>query len=146
MNTKKQRELASRMLGVGKDKIVLDPKKADSIEDALTRADIRNLIQSKAIMISKAPHHSRGRARILADQKRKGRKSGTGKKKGTKGAKMPRKKAWMMRIRALRSEIAELREKNSIDKKERSSFYKLAKSGVLRSRAHLRLLLKKSRV
>ena len=41
--------------------------------------------------------HSRSRARRHADEKRKGRHTGAGKRKGTRESRMPSKVLWMRR-------------------------------------------------
>jgi Ribosomal protein L19E len=64
MNLKAKRELAARVLGVGKDRIKFDPNYLEDVEDAITRADIRSLVTARTILVKGIKGTSRGRARI----------------------------------------------------------------------------------
>jgi ribosomal protein L19E len=55
--------LASEVLKVGKSRVWLDPEFEDQLSEAITREDIRNLIDQKAIKETPAKGNSRGRAR-----------------------------------------------------------------------------------
>ena len=60
--------------------------------------------------------HSRDRARKFAAEKKKGRHSGVGKRKGTREARAPSKTIWLLRSRVLRRTLRKFRAAKKIDK------------------------------
>jgi len=138
-----QRRLASDLLKVGKSRIVFNPNKLKEIGEAITREDVRALIHNKSIKASPVIGVSRSRAKKIHIQKKKGRKRGPGSRKGKLGSRTPKKKAWMSKIRSQRDLLKTLINKKVINKTTYRKLYKLAKSGVFRSRTHLKLFVKK---
>ena len=53
VNIHKKRELASRILGVGVNRIKFEPDKLDEVADSITRENIRSLINNGSIWTSK---------------------------------------------------------------------------------------------
>ncbi len=137
MNLSSQRKLASAVLDCGVHRVWIDPERADEISMAITRAEIRKLIKDKAIKALPENKTSRGRARILAAKKKKGRRVGQGSKKGKKYAIVTRKTRWMNRIRAQRKKLVNLRENRIISVSTYRSLYRKAKGGEFRSVAEL---------
>ncbi len=137
-----QRRLASKILKVGTNKIWFDPEVTEDIEAAVTRDDVRALISDGNISVKPVVGTSRGRARKIALQKAKGRRRGQGSRKGAKGARFPRKKRWMVTIRAVRKELTSLRESGEIESSTYRRLYLLAKGGTFKSRAHLKHYIK----
>ena len=68
----------------GNSRIWISPDALDRLKEAMTKEDVRLLIKDGVIRWKKESGHSRGRARVLQAKKRKGRKSGEGKRSGTK--------------------------------------------------------------
>ena len=64
MNLKLQKELASKITGAGKSRIVINSAEADKVKEAITKADVRDLIDQKVITIKAAKSNSRVRARL----------------------------------------------------------------------------------
>jgi len=137
MNLSSQRRLASAVLDCGINRVWIDPERADEVSMAITREEIRKLIKDKAIKASPKNSTSRGRARILAAKKKKGRRVGPGSKKGKKYSVVPRKTRWMNRIRAQRKKLVDFRENRIISVSTYRSLYRKAKGGEFRSIAEL---------
>jgi len=137
MNLTSQRKLAATVLDCGANRIWIDPMKADEVSMAITRAEIRKLIKDKAIKALPENSPSKGRTRVLAEKKKKGRRVGTGSKKGAKYSVVNRKTRWMSRIRAQRKHLVNLRERRVIGVSAYRSLYRKAKGGEFRSVAEL---------
>lgn len=125
-----QRRLAAKVAGVGLNRIRINPEKEELIQEAITRSDIRRLIKSEAIRI--LPKRGVSRARIKARPRRKG----PGRRKGGKYSRLPRKRRWINKIRALRRELKSMKENKIIDAKTYRDLYK--KLARFESVAHLR--------
>jgi len=137
MNLKNQRRMASELLKCGVNRVWVDPNRSEDISDAITRADVRILINSGAIVARQKKGVSRGRAEFEKAQKRKGRQSGHGSRRGRKGARKPSKERWMQSIRPIRLKLKELRDTGKIDPATYRIYYLKAKGGVFKSRSHL---------
>ena len=137
-----QRRLAADLLKAGASRVRIDPDRIDEVAGAVTRADVRKLISGGVITTVQKQGVSRGRGRKLDIQKRKGRRTGPGSRKGAAGARTPRKAKWVSLIRALRDELTVLREKGAIDAHTYRTYYVRAKGGQFRSRAHLKSHMK----
>lgn len=139
---KNQKRLAASVMAVGASRVRIDPDRGDEVASAVTRADIRKLVDGGVITAVQKAGVSRGRGRKLDQQKAKGRRTGPGSRKGAANARRPRKESWVMRIRALRDELRVLREKGAIDASTYRDYYVRAKGGQFRSRAHLKSHMK----
>lgn len=134
MSVISQRRIAASILKVGQNRIWLDPEDMDAISSAITRTEIRKLIHEGAIRTLPERGSSKGRARTVKSKKRAGRRSGPGSRKG---ASLPRKTAWMLRIRAIRNRLRELRDKRMIQTETYRRLFLMAKGGSFRSASHL---------
>jgi len=132
-----QRRLAAALLKCGEGRVWIDPASQEELADAVTRSDVRSAI--KAGVIRRAPIQgvSRARAKQHATEVGKGRHSGPGSRRGTPSSRIPRKERWMRRIRAQRKLLQELRTDRKIPASVYREFYRRAKGGMFRSRAHL---------
>jgi large subunit ribosomal protein L19e len=134
MSVRSQRRIAASILKVGENRIWLDPEDTDSISSAITRTEIRKLIHEGAIRTLPEQSSSRGRARAVKSKKRAGRRSGPGSRKGVT---LSRKTAWVLRIRAIRDRLRELRDKHMIQTQTYRKLFLMSKGGSFRSAAHL---------
>jgi len=137
MDLKSQKRMAAEILDVGKNRIWMDPEQTEEIEEAITRQDIRNLIDGGAIQKRKVKGTSKGRSRDKKSQKAKGRRKGQGTRKGRKTARKDSKQDWMENIRAIRKELKTLREEEEISQKQYRKLYDMAKGGFFRDTKHL---------
>ncbi len=132
-----QRRLAAALLKCGEGRVFLDPASQEDLADAVTRADVRGAIKAGVIRRRATIGTSRARARRRAQEVAKGRHQGPGSRKGTPESRLTRKSRWMRRIRAQRDLLRELRTGKKIPPKVYREFYRRAKGGMFRSRAHL---------
>lgn len=137
MNLKNQKRLAAAVLKVGVNRIYIDPEGADEVEAAITRQEIRKLINEGIIKASPITSTSRGRARARMAQKKAKRRRGPGSRKGSKFSVVPRKVRWMGRIRAQRRLLKKLRERRIITVNTYRNLYRKAKGGEFRSISEL---------
>jgi large subunit ribosomal protein L19e len=131
------RRISADILGVGQNSVWMDPEKSGEISAAITRDDVRRLINEGKIAPKPARTISKGRLRRRRLQLSKGRRRGHGSRKGTGKARTPKKRAWIRSIRAIRSKLAEMRDQRQIDRSDYRRMYLMAKSGYFRSVSHL---------
>ncbi|SNR48151.1 50S ribosomal protein L19e [Halorubrum vacuolatum] len=135
---KAQKRLAADELDVGKGRVWLDPDAQEEIADAITREDIRDLIDRGTIRAKDAKTNSRGRARERAEKRSYGHRSGAGTRKGKAGARQNTKDDWKARIRAQRRRLRELRdEEDVLDPSEYRELYNKASGGEFEDVARL---------
>ncbi len=136
-----KKRLAAKILNVGLDKVRFRTDALEDVTKAITRSDLRGLIAVGKVYVAALSYHSRGRARDIASQKRKGRQKGRGSRKGAAYASVPRKDRWMARIRTQRELLRELRAKTLISPKTYQSLYRKCKGGYFRNRRHIKLFI-----
>ena len=134
-----QKRLAADILKVGHSRVVMDPDHLEDIKNAITRSDIRKMINHGYIKVKKTKIK---KPELYPKKKKKGH----GKRKGAKGAKVKKKRDWINTIRPLRRMLKDLRDKGTIDTRTYRKTYMLVKSGMFRSRSHLNLYLKQKGV
>lgn len=139
MTLKTQRRISAQILKVGKNRVVFDPTKLEDIKAAITKSDIRSLINKKVIKARPLLEQSRARARKIAEQKRKNLRKNQGSRKGKKNARLNQKRVWITRIRLQRRLLRELKTKDLLSSKTCRALLAKAKGGVFRSKRHLKL-------
>jgi len=142
MNLKPQRRMAADILKCGENRVYFDPYLVEDISLAITREDIRNLIKQGVIQKKYKKGISKQRKNLRHERKKKGRARGLGKRKGTKHARTPKKRAWIKRIRPLRRELRKLRDRKLITVANYRKLYKNAKGGMFTSVAQLNRYIK----
>ena len=124
-----QKRLAADVLDVGKGRVWLDPDEQEEIAEAITREDIRDLVDQGIIKAKNTQGNSRGRARERDAKRSYGHQKGQGKRKGKAGARESRKDSWVSRIRAQRKRLKELRKEGTIDRTQYRELYNKASGG-----------------
>jgi len=134
---KAQKRLAADILGVGENRVRFDPDEQAEIADAITRDDVRELIDSGLVEAKDAKGNSRGRARKRQQKRAYGHRKGHGSRKGKAGGRQNEKDEWRSRIRAQRNELRELRDNGDIDRAQYRKLYDQASGGEFDSVADL---------
>ena len=127
MKAPKLKELAADILEVGVNRVRIrsEIENRDRIANAITREDVRQLIKEGIIyVLPKKPKVS----------KKKRKRKGPGRRKGTKYSRKPKKEIWMERIRALRKFLTDLVSKGKVDKSHKRTLYMKIKGGSFRGR------------
>ncbi|RLF05041.1 MAG: 50S ribosomal protein L19e [Thermoprotei archaeon] len=140
MNLSMVRRLAAEVLGIGEGRVYIDPSRIDEAASAITKDDVRRLIEEGVISAKPIKGTSRVRARLRRLKRRKGLRKGEGSRKGSK-ANMD-KRLWVARVRALRKLLKYLRDRKMIDRKTYRKLYRMVKGGVFHSKAHLKTYIK----
>ncbi len=133
-----QRRISAAVLKCGVHRVWFDPERLRDIEGAISREDLRALIAEGAIAALRVKGNSRGRARERTAKRAYGHRKGPGSRKGAAGARNPRKRAWIRKIRAQRRALREMRDEGAIDRRLYRLMYRRASGGQFRSVAHLK--------
>jgi large subunit ribosomal protein L19e len=142
VDLRNQRRVAATLLKCGENRVWIDPLRVEEVAEAVTRQDIRSHIKTRAIRAKQKRGISSGRAKYIANQKKKGKRKGHGSRKGTKGARYPKKRRWINTIRPIRRKLKEYRANGQIDAKTYRRFYMHAKGGMFKNTSHLELQMK----
>ncbi len=129
MSLKNQKRLAASLLGGGLNRVWIDPDENDRVQTAITREEIKTLINEDRIKLLPKTGISRGRTR---DRKGRRKKSGS-----RKGSQKPGKEAWVLKIRAIRRHLRWLRDKRQLSPDSYSTLLGMAKGGSFRSGSHV---------
>ena len=108
MKLDKKKQLAARTLGISKERIIFNINRLEEIKEAITKQDIKDLLNNKAISIKEI----KGRKTKV---KKKRRRQGSIKKKPNKS-----KREYVLSVRKLRRNILSLKNQGKIS----SAFYK----------------------
>lgn len=137
-----QRRLASQVLKCGKNRVKFEPDSIDDIKEAITKADIRSLINTGIISKKRLLNTSNFWAAKRKKQKSKGKQKGHGSRKGKKTARTNPKRAWINKIRKQREFVKSLRGEGVITSASYHELYMKSKGGFFRSVRHLKLYVK----
>jgi large subunit ribosomal protein L19e len=124
-----QRRLAAEVLGGGLNRVWIDPEEIDRVQSAITREEIKKLIQEGRIRLMPKTGISRGRIRARS---RRRKKAGS-----RKGGQKPGKEAWVLKIRAIRRHLRWLRDKRQLESGNYKTLLSMAKGGAFRSGSHV---------
>ena len=137
VNLRLQRRLAAKILDVGKGRVWMDPNEVNEIALANSRKAVRKLIKDNFIFKKKIEMHSRQRARLRHEEKRAGRHSGLGKRRGKKNGRMDSKTLWIRKQRTLRRLLVRFREAKKINKHLYHKLYLDCKASRYNSKRNL---------
>lgn len=146
MNLRNQKKLASKVMKGSPKRVRFDETRLADIKEAITKYDIKALMEDGAITEITKRGVSRGRARQRQSQRNKGRQRGQGLRKGKKTARLPRKLDWMNRIRLQREFLKELKEKELITNNTFRDLYLKAKGGFFRSKRHVKIYITENKL
>ncbi len=127
MNLTKRKELAAKVLGVGKNKILFSTEHLAEIKEAITKQDIRDMFADGIISIK--PNIGRKQK-----EKRKTRR-GPGSIKLTV---RDGKGDYVKLVRKLRRHTRELRKQGKLNQEKYEELRKKIKAGVFKNKAHLK--------
>ena len=132
-----QKRLAADVLDVGENRVWFDPAEQGEIVDAITRDDIRDLVDRGVIRAKDTAGNSRGRARERNAKRAYGHRTGPGTRKGRAGARQDRKSHWTDTVRAQRRTLRELRDAGELTRTQYRELYAKSSGGEFRSVRYL---------
>jgi large subunit ribosomal protein L19e len=143
MNLGKQKLLAGRALGVSTKRVKfnLTPETAKDLKELISREGVKDLVADKTINVLNKKGNSRTAANKIATQKAKGLRSGHGKRKGTANARFNEKEKWMIKIRALRTHLLNLKKADRLTIAGYRELYRKAKGNFFRNKKHMALYI-----
>ncbi|MEM0482521.1 MAG: 50S ribosomal protein L19e [Nitrososphaerota archaeon] len=130
-----QRRLAAEILKCGESRVRFDPERIEDIEDAITRADVRQLIAEGAIYAAPKQGNTR---------RREAGKRGPGRRKGGKYSILSRKERWLLKVRAQRRYLKRLKAAKLLREGSYRHVYLQIKAGRFKSVAELKTYLKEN--
>jgi large subunit ribosomal protein L19e len=134
MKLKSKKKIASRILKTGVGRVWIDPERAEDVDVAITREEIRRLIHEMAIQARPKQGISRSRTRKT---KKKIRNRGEGRKKGKKTSKSSSKDQWILKVRSQREKLRKMRENREISTNTYRQLYNKIKGGIFEDVSHL---------
>jgi len=129
-----KKRLAARVLKTGKSKVWINPANKKELTEAITAQDMRLLIRK--CIIKKLPE----KKTIAINRKAV---KGQGRRKGAGLSRLSSKRKWIIKIRALRAELKDLRDRKMIEKPIYNDLYRKASGGFFRDKSHLKNYLER---
>lgn len=127
MNLLKKKALASRMLKVGKKRIIFSKERVNEIKEAITKQDIRDLKDEGAIIVKDIKGSRKN--------KQKSKKRGPGKIRKKVNQ---RKKEYVIMTRKLRKYLFEIKKQGKISREDMKDMRKKIRNRIFKSKAHLK--------
>jgi len=134
MNLRKKKELASRTLKVGKERIVFLKERIEEINQALTKQDIRDLFKEGAITIKEV------KGRKTKIKRRTRRRVGKVKKRVGE-----RKRTYIIITRKLRAYVKALKQRGEISNEDFYEIRKQIRNREFKSLAQLKEQIKEKK-
>lgn len=133
-----QKRMAADIMDCGESRVWIDPDAQGEVAEAITREDVREMVNVGIIREKEKQGVSRSRARERDEKRDYGHQKGPGTRKGKAGARSDSKDEWKDDIRAQRRALKEMREEGEITPSEYRDLYDRAKGGEFRSVRYLR--------
>ena len=127
MKLDKKKQLAIRVLKMGKERIIFNSERLDEIKEAITKQDIRDLVTSGAISIREIT------GKRIKERRKTRRRAGSIRKKVKNS-----KQVYVQRTRKLRAYLVELRKQGKITREQYYTFRKQIKASTYRNKAHMK--------
>ena len=140
MSIKFAKRAAAQILNRGETAIRLLPGSVMDVDKALTKDDVRRLIEKGSIYAVKAKHNASSRSKILKKARAAGRRRGIGRRRGTDKARQGR--LWEKKVRSQRRLLKELKLAKKIDTAMFNQFYSHVKGNQYATKANLLLQLR----
>lgn len=143
MNLGKQKKLAARALGVSTKRVKLNltNETKKDLKELISREGVKDLVADKVIKVLPKRGNSRTAANKIATQKAKGLRSGQGNRKGTANARFKSKDKWIIKIRALRAQLLNLKKADRLSVAGYRELYRKAKGNFFRNKKHMALYI-----
>ena len=129
------RRIAAKLLGTGENRIKIKPGEVKRAEEALTTDDVRQLCKEGVVWAERVKGVPRIRAKIKHAKKKKGRRTGSGSKKGAKYSRVSKKEQWKLKIRSQRRTLKGLKDGNRLNEGVYRNAYRMVKGNAWRSGA-----------
>ena len=129
------KRLAADILGVGVSRVRISPEAQDRILEAVTREDVKALIDEGLIWAEHKKGVSRGRWREKHVKKKIGRRRGHGSKKGPR---LDEEEAWKNKVRSMRRFLNTLKRRGLIEPATWRMLYRMVKGNYFRDLRHLK--------
>ena len=136
---------AAGILGRGESSIRIKPDAVEDASKALTKDDIRRLIEKGGIYAIKEKHNKSRKRAMLRQARKEGRRRGIGRRRGTDKARTGRQ-VWEKKVRSQRRLLKELKLMKKIDTKTFNAFYARVKGNEYANKATMLLHLREQGV
>ena len=127
MQLNKKKELASRVLGIGKKRIIFNKEALEDVKEALTKQDIKDLVKSGSIFVKEVSGTKKQVKRTTR------RRAGSIKKNVN-----TRKRDYMTITRKFRAFISEIRKHGTISSEEYWKLRKEIRAKNFKSKSHMK--------
>jgi len=139
-----QKRIAASILKCGVNRVAFREDAAANIKEAITKADMRGLIKQGIVWKIQKLGVSRVRANIRLVQRRLGRQHGAGTRKGKRTARLPAKRAWILKVRSQRQFLSELKLTKTITQEQYKMLAAKVKGDFFRSKRHIKIYLEET--
>ncbi len=135
MSIKLTKRVASKLLHRGKNAIKINAAAIKDANEAITRLDVKNLIEQKKIIVKPKKKNMSRYGKELNKKREKGRRRGKGSRKGTQ--KVRKGFTYAKEIRAQRRILKALKKEGKINNEAFKHFYALSKGGTFSTKLSL---------